>query len=408
MTDMKRLLLGAMLMAPALMAAQTASQKITVEVENKAKVAKADAPVVVNLPHLRLDFVPRSAVVTLNGVEIASQLDDLNGDRRADELAFVTDIAAKTKLTFEVTLSEEKTDKKYTPRVYADMKVADKKSGKHAPVHSVTIPGTTNIYSQMYHHGPAFESELVAYRIYFNEKITPDPYGKFHKGLEIEESQFYPTDAQLARGFGDDVLRVGNSCGVGAFKGWNGTEATHMKPVDQMTERIVAYGPIRTVTEVEVNGWQYGSTEFNSVVTRYTLYAGHRDMQVEAFFDRELSGEEFATGAQILKAGTHHSDHKGLVASWGTDWPVNDTVKYAKETVGIATYVPKEYVVKEAQDPINYLYVMTNRGGDYLKYYTMFTSRKETFGYETPEAWFAYAEEWKKELDTPVEVTVKF
>ena len=33
----------------------------------------------------------------------------------------------------------------------------------------------------------AFESELVAYRIYFNEKQTTDLYGKFNKGLEIEE-----------------------------------------------------------------------------------------------------------------------------------------------------------------------------------------------------------------------------
>jgi hypothetical protein len=86
---------------------------------------------------------------------------------------------------------------------------------------------------------------------------------------------------------------------------------------------------------------------------------------------------------------------------------VTDTVKYAKETVGIATFVPKQYVVKEAQDPINYLYVIANNEGNYLKYYTMFTSRKETFGYETPEAWFAYAEEWKKELEEPVEVRVK-
>lgn len=405
---MKNLLLGVLLMAPAMLAAQTASQTIKVEVENKAKVAKVDAPVVVNIPLLGLEFVPHSAVVTLDGKEIPSQIDDLNGNRRADELAFVTDIAAKTTLTFEVKFSEEKSDKKYTPRVYADMKIADKKSGKHALVQSVTIPGTTNVYSHMHHHGPAFESELVGYRIYFNEKITLDPYGKFNKGLEIEESQFYPTDAQLARGFGDDVLRVGNSCGVGAFKGWNGTEATHMTPVDLMTERIIAYGPIRTVTEVEVAGWQYNGKVFDNMVTRYTLYAGHRDVQVEAFFDRPLAENDvFATGAQILKEGTHTSDHEGLVASWGTDWPVNDTVKYAKETVGIATYVPQKYIVKEAQDPINYLYVMGNKDGNYLKYYTMFTSCKEKFGYPTPEAWFAYAAEWKKELEEPVEVRVK-
>ena len=34
------------------------------------------------------------------------------------------------------------------------------------------------------------------------------------------------TKAQRANGYGDDALRVYNSGGVGALKGWNGTEAT--------------------------------------------------------------------------------------------------------------------------------------------------------------------------------------
>ena len=114
---------------------------------------------------------------------------------------------------------------------------------------SVTIPGTSNIYNQMHHHGPAFESELVAYRLYFDHKQTVDIYGKFNKGFEIKESQFYPTDEQLARGFGDDVLMVGGSCGVGALKGWDGKKATHITPVATLTERIIAYGPVRTISE---------------------------------------------------------------------------------------------------------------------------------------------------------------
>ena len=32
---------------------------------------------------------------------------------------------------------------------------------------------------------------------------------------------------------------------------------------------------------------------------------------------------------------------------------------------------------------------------------------KETFGYKTPEAWFAYLREWKEELAHPVTVKIK-
>lgn len=379
--------------------AQKSEKTIQVEVSNAWTKAKADEPVVIDLNKLNPGFRVKSAIVMEGVTEVPSQLDDLNGDRRADELAFVTNLPAKSKKTFIVTLSSEKSDKTYEPRVYAEMLVSDKR-GKHVPVRAITIPGTSNIYNQMHHHGPAFESELVAYRLYFDQKQTVDIYGKFNKGFEVKESQFYPTDEQLARGFGDDVLRVSGSCGAGALKGWNGKKATHIEPVSTLTERIVAYGPVRTIAEIEVTEWQYQNKEQNMKI-RYTLYAGHRDLQIEAFFDEPLGDEVFCTGVQDIKGSVSYSDHKGLIGCWGTDWPVNDTVKYAKETVGLATCIPHKYVKAEVKDKPNYLYTIGAKGEKHLHYYTTFTSMKETFGYKTPELWFAYIREWKEGLEHP-------
>lgn len=146
------------------------------------------------------------------------------------------------------------------------------------------------------------------------------------------------------------------------------------------------------------------------MMTRYTLYAGHRDLRIEAFFDEPIKNEVFCTGVQdIVGTAESYSDHKGLVGSWGTDWPVNDTVKYAKETVGLGTCIPQRYVKSEEKekDKDNYLYTITSPGSKYLQYHTTFTSMKETFGYKTPEAWFAYLREWKEELAHPVTVKIK-
>lgn len=383
--------------------AQTTRKTISVEISNTWTKDRADAPVVLKIADLQPGFRVRSAVVMDGHQEIPSQLDDLDGDLKADELAFVIDMPAKSKKTLTLTLSADKTDKTYPARVFAQMLVREPKKQKHAPAQSVTVPGTTNFYNMLQHHGPAFESELVAYRIYFNQKQTVDPYGKFNKGLEIRESQFYPTDEQLARGFGDDVLMVGNSCGIGTLKGWDGAKATHIEPVAFRTERILAYGPIRTVTDVEVKGWEYQGKEL-TMTNRYILYAGHRDVLVETFFSEPLENETFCTGVQNVMGNEtlSHSDHKGLVGSWGRHWPVNDTVKHAKETIGIATYIPQKYVRKEVKDKDNFLYTISAPGSDRFHHYTMFTSCKETFGYPTPEAWFAYMQEWKEELQHPI------
>ena len=366
-------LTGFLLMCACTLAAQSQpnTKTISVEVTNSWIKDKSDAPVVLKIKDLQPGFRVRSAVVMNGSEEIPSQLDDLNGDLKADELAFVMDIPARSKKTLAVTLSSAQTDKTYPARVFAEMLIRDAKKQKHAPTQSVTVPGTTNFYNMLHGHGPMFESELVAYRVYFNQKQTVDPYGKFKKGLEIKESGFYPNDEQLARGFGDDVLMVGNSCGVGALKGWDGTKATHIEPIAFRTE--------------------------------------HRDLLVETFFDEPLENEVFCTGVQNIMGNEtcSESDHKGLIGSWGRHWPVNDTVKYAKETVGIATYVPQKYIRQEVKDKDNFLYTLSAPGSDRFHHYTMFTSCKETFGYPTAEAWFAYMREWKEELQHPVQIKIK-
>ena len=400
-------LLTSLLWLAALCASAQENLTLTVELKNTWDKARQDAPAVIRLADLQAGFPIRSAVVRDARQEIPSQLDDLDGDLLPDELAFVIDLPARGTRQVTVTLSAAKTQKTYPPRVFAQMLVRDTKKGKHAPVQSITVPGTTNFYNMLYGHGPMFESELVGYRIYFNEKQTIDPYGKFNKGLELEKSQFYPNDAQLAQGFGDDVLLVGNSCGVGTLKGWDGQKATHVKPIASRTERILASGPIRTVVEVEVKGWAYQGSEL-SMTQRYLLYAGHRDLRIETTFARPLGNEVFCTGVQDIMGNetVAYSDHQGLAGSWGRHWPVTDTVKYAKETIGIATYIPRKYVLQEVKDADNYLYTLSAPGQTGFHHYTMFTSRKETFGYSTAEEWFAYLQEWKDELEHPVEINI--
>lgn len=386
--------------------AQGQEKKIEVIVENPWNAEKVDEPVVIDLSSLGAGFTVKSATVFDGTNEIPSQLDDMNGDTRADELAFVINLPASGKKTLNVTLSNLKSDKTYPARVYAEMLFRTSKKNKYAKGYAIYADGASDTYNVQHHHGAAFESELVAYRIYFNEKQTTDLYGKFHKGLELEESQFYPTDEQLKRGFGDDVIKVNSSCGAGTLRGWDGTQSTLIKPVAVRGQRILASGPVRTIVDAEVKGWQYQNKELN-MINRYTLYAGHRDAQVDVLFDAPLDKEVFCTGVQnITGHADMFSDHNGLVASWGTDWPVNDTVKYKKETVGLATYIPKKYVVKETSDKENFLYTISAPGKSSFRYYTSFTSCKETFGYPDKEKWFAYVQEWKKALEQPIKITV--
>ena len=175
--------------------AQKGEKTLTVEVSNEWTQNKTDEPIVIDLNNLKAGFNIKSATVWEGNKEIPSQLDDLNGDARADELAFLIDMPAKSNKSFRIILSSEKSEKNYPARTYAQMK-AYGHNNKFANITGFSAAGTENVYSFVYHHGPAIESELVAYRIYFNEKQTVDPYSKVNKRLEIKETCFYPTSSK--------------------------------------------------------------------------------------------------------------------------------------------------------------------------------------------------------------------
>ena len=68
--------------------AQKGEKTLTVEVSNEWTQNKTDEPIVIDLNNLKAGFNIKSATVWEGNKEIPSQLDDLNGDARADELAF--------------------------------------------------------------------------------------------------------------------------------------------------------------------------------------------------------------------------------------------------------------------------------------------------------------------------------
>lgn len=130
-------LTGFLLMCACTLAAQSQpnTKTISVKVTNSWSKDKSNAPVVLKIKDLQPGFLVRSAVVMNGSEEIPSQLDDLNGDLKADELAFVMDIPAQSKKTLAITLSSAQADKTYPARVFAEMLIRDAKS-RSTPPHS--------------------------------------------------------------------------------------------------------------------------------------------------------------------------------------------------------------------------------------------------------------------------------
>ena len=389
--------------------AAAAQQTLTVSVSNPSKSARNDEPVVINLaPYGDI----HSALVTVDGQETPCQLDDLNLDETFDELCFLADLKGQEKKQYKVVLSAEGEPRTYPARVFAEMVLSNtkdkslKKNQQNNFIESITARGdAAYTYNIQHHHGVDFESELNGIRIYFDERQTLDCYGKFKKQLELKETQFYTDKDQKAKGYGDDVLWVGQTFGLGAFRGWNGKEPTHVSPVKSRTQRIISYGPLRTIVEVIDKGWKVDATKSPINMTlRYTQYAGHRDTDVDVFFNRSVADYAFSTGIINVKNSVEFSDKKGLRACWGTDWPSTDTINFKRETVGLGICIPMKYVrSEEPANKDNYAFVV-GTADDHLQYKVIYCSDNETFGYHSAKEWFDFLAEWKKEVEKPIQV----
>lgn len=389
------------------------TKTIKVKLTNPLNVKRSDVPVVVSLRDVQFNVV--DAVVKDGDGEVSSQIDDLDRNLRNDELAFVIDMEAKGKKTLTVELySDKQAERNYPRRTYGDMIVRDFKTKKKNKfpgyIHSLSAPEGVDVFHLLHHHGADFESELVAYRVYFDERQTYDLYGKYNKQLELQTSQFYPDDEQLAAGYGDDVLWAGQTVGLGALRGWDGQKPTMVSPVKSRGQRMVASGPVRTIVELTDEGWQLGGQTFN-IRQNVIIYAGHRDCEVQVYQDAPVKEVQFATGVINLN-GKMYSDHKGLVGDWGGNWPngAKDSIAgKPKIVVGLAVNVPEKYVISEpANQKDQFLYTLGMKGSDRLTYNMAFTCDKETFGFKDAKEWFAWMKQWKKELDNPVKVTVEW
>lgn len=372
---------------------------------NPTNLEKTDEPVVLQLDEYEQIKPEQRAqlAVFLGKEQICSQLDDLNGDGVADEIAFLVDLGANETRKVTVKTIPDSKRKEFPREVNAQMWRKDKEKKTMYPVTEASST-KNDMYNQMHHHGVAWESDIMAYRIYFDNKQTIDVYGKKRRQLELEACRWYPNDEQLAAGFGDDILRVSGSVGVGAVKPWNGKKSVHLTEFAKRTQRIVSQGPLRTICEISIEGWQYESKSIDMTV-RYTMYARHRDCQVDVF--TSVPVDTLVTGVQKIK-GAELYESADMVGAWGTDWPVNDTVKYAKETVGIAVYMPEEQAVRQAQDKVNNLLFFSNSPEKPTRFYLTTVSMKEIGNpINNATLFFAYMEEWKNNCSHPVIISEK-
>jgi len=261
---------------------------LKLSVTNPTDRARPAENIVVSIAELRRiapDFYAGSEIVTatdattvaedgsvLHATELPSQVDDLDGDFKPDELAFQVDL--KPHQTRIVTITWGAPDRIF--RLRGDYE-----------------PQTNAVFTKKI-DGMGWESKRDSFRLYFDPRNAIDLYGKPRPTLQLER---YATPGYIYHNYspdGRDIYLVADALGIGAPAAWINGAAQHVSEVDSRNWRIISTGPVRAIVELNYQGWKIAAKSVNLRV-RVTQWAGERGF-TQTITSTDAGDLVFATG----------------------------------------------------------------------------------------------------------------
>jgi hypothetical protein len=255
-----------------------------------------------------------------------------------------------------------------------------------------------NLYKNLEHHGPAIENEWVAFRFYFDMKVSIDIYNKTRPGLELAAAEWYPTPEQQKEGWGSDQYKVWSTVGCGGVRLWDGEKEVFLNPVTNRTARVCKEATI-SYMEMLSEGIPYKGDTID-VLVRATVFSGRREAKVEAWAlcDKPV---QFLTGinfhpATAEKPGT--ATQQGSTKLPGYDyiltWGVHpeDVAAFPMNIGAAVLYRPENFL---AVNKVKDVYQLISKPTKYLSTWITSSCEKEAV-LNTQEKFNTYLENFRK------------
>lgn len=243
----------------------------------------------------------------------------------------------------------------------------------------VTPPQYTDHSEYIRYEGPGIESELVGYRLYLDWRNGLDVFGKTQPKLVLDQVGLdgYQSYHELAD-WGMDVLKVGQSAGLGGFGAWQNNEVERVSDVSSRGVKVNASGPVYAQLELQYEQWNTG-TSVAYLEAQLSMMAGSRWVEARVKSDPHL--RELAV--------TIPKHPKGKVFFGNTDitghaWSYLATFgpqAMSGEPLGLAVFFKRRQFREFSEDEHNNVVVMKSNAGDFRYFFGA------TWGGESQSNW---------------------
>jgi rhamnogalacturonyl hydrolase YesR len=337
------------------------------EVSNPSAFPRPDTLVILTLNELGVAAGPLQ--VWEGDAPRPTQLFDDDGDGRPDRLAFLADLDAAA--THSYRFDGQEADVALTPRAHAEVSIKeggewqDKTyvGGTFKNVTHVTPPPQYTDHSEyIRYEGPGIESDLVGYRVYLDWRNGFDIFGKKTSELVLQNvgQDGYDSYHEMSD-WGADVLKVGESLGMGGYGYWDGVKTVLVSDVAQRSTTIRSDGPVHSSLDIEYKGWNTGAATVDMTAT-LSMQAGSPMVDVTLVTSEPL--DNLAIG---LVAHPATEVMTGDLDVTGQAWSYMATFgpqTLFDDNLGMAVLFKKMDLVSQTRDESSHVLVMRPRGNE--------------------------------------------
>ncbi|TRX62048.1 DUF4861 domain-containing protein [Fulvivirga sp. M361] len=250
----------------------TTGSNVSITLENTLDLERPDEPIVLRradlLEWLAIDIDPANEVIMVNdrsGKVLPSQLDDLDDDGTWDELSFQYSFPPRAKVELTLQWVEQSKDVRHDSRAHAYLGYRPARQGDFKSVDHNVRPDDHEPQSQPYLYqfeGPGWESDKIAYRVYFDSRNGKDIFGKTKTGIFLDSIGLKGNYHKL-QPWGMDVLKVGNSLGAGSLAMLKNDSLYRLGKTRSAIFKKIADGPVRAIIQLSYKGWQVESKSYD-------------------------------------------------------------------------------------------------------------------------------------------------
>ena len=278
--------------------------------------------------------------------QLASQVDDFNGDGKWDEVAILVNMAPSESRKIYISFVEPAQYPVFEKRTNLRLGILQPDS-TYAEVDHYLAPTCRDSFKIIAQaESVSWENDKFGFRTYFDCRNVKDLFGKLKPGMIIDNlnqpgAKSYHEQAD----WGMDVLHCGSSLGSGGIALLKNDSLFRLGSTDSYEYQKIVEGPVRSVFELRYKGWHVDSLTLDAV-ERISIIPGKYWFQSDVTVNGLPEGAQIVTGivTSRLKKEPFQFRESGFTCI-GT----HDIQSLNNDELGMAVLVPENETGKIAR-----------------------------------------------------------